>query len=355
MRAFPSALPRARTPEPMDAPPLRWGILGTGWIAQRFAASLTASTRQQVHAVGSRSPTTARAFADTIGAGTAYGSYAELVGDPRVDVVYVATPHPLHHPHARLAIDAGKPVVVEKPLSLNAGEARDLAARAGARGVFLMEAMWTLFLPKYDVIRQLLADGVLGDVQTVIADMGEQFEPDHRIMRADLAGGPMLDLGTYPVMLATWVLGTPSEVVATASPAPNGVNGQVAAALRTPSGALASLHTSLLGATPTTAVIAGSHGSLVIDGPFYQPGAFTLLGRSGERLRHQEAAISHGALHFEAAEAARRIVAGDLGSPLRPPADSVATLETMDAIRREVGIVFDDEVCAPPPRTQSSG
>ena len=328
----------------MDAPPLRWGILGTGWIAERFAASLTASTRQQVYAVGSRSRSTASQFAGTVGARTAYGSYAELVGDPRVDVVYVATPHNYHHPHARLAIEAGKHVVVEKPLGINAVEARDLAAQAGARGVFLMEAMWTLFLPKYDVIRQLLADGALGELHTVIADVGEQFEPDHRIMWADLAGGPMLDLGTYPVMLATWVLGAPSDVVATGSPAPSGVNGQVAAALRTPSGAVASLHTTLLGQTPTTAVIAGSEGSLVIDGPFYQPGGFTAFGPSGQRRRYDEAATSHASLYFEAAEAARQIDAGAVFSPLRTPAASIVTMEAMDAIRRAVGIVFDEEV-----------
>jgi predicted dehydrogenase len=341
--SLPSALPAPRTPDPMDAPPLRWGVLGTGWIAQRFTAALHAWTRQRVYAVGSRSVATARRFADSIGAAgaqAAYGSYAELVADPAVDVVYVATPHNFHHPHARLALEAGKHVVVEKPMGLDAGECRDLAALAAARGRFCMEATWTLFLPKFDVIRQLLEDGVLGEVHAVLADMGEHFGPEHRIMRADLAGGPLLDLGTYPATLATWVLGAPAEVTALGSPAPSGVNGQIGAVLRTARGQLGVLHTTLHGNTPTTAAISGSRATLAIDGPFYQPGGFTVTATDGSSLRHDEPAVAHAALHFEAAEVARCIAAGMSESPLRPLADTVATLEVMDAIRHQVGIVY---------------
>lgn len=343
MSRLPRSLPRPRTPDPMDAPPLRWGVLGTGWVAERFAAALTRSTRQRVYAVGSRSPATARAFAARVSTPTAYGSYAELVADARVDVVYVATPHNLHHPHARLALEAGKPVVVEKPMGLNAAQCRDLAELAARQGLFLMEAMWTLFLPKFDVIRQALADGLLGDVHTVIADMGERFGPEHRIQRADLAGGPLLDLGTYPVMLATWVLGAPAEVRAAGVPAPSGVNGQTAAILRTAAGAVASLHTTLLSDTPTTAVVAGSAATLELAGPFYQPGGFVVTRPDAAALVYEEPAIAHAALHFEAAEAARRIVAGELASPLRPVADTVTTMAAMDAIRREVGIGYAEE------------
>lgn len=346
--AWPGSLPAPRTPDPMDAPPLRWGILGTGWIASRFAASLREHTRQEVYAVGSRSLATAEGFAAAVGASAAYGSYEELVADASVDVVYVATPHNFHHAHARLALEAGKPTVVEKPMGLNTDECRDLEALAASRGVFLMEAMWTLFLPKFDVIRQLLADSALGTVHSVLADMGEHFAPDHRIMRADLAGGPMLDLGTYPVTFATWALGTPADVLATGTPAPrelspSGVNGQVAALLRTASGGVAAVHTTLLSETPTTAVIAGSEATLTIDGPFYQPGGFALTGYDGRALRYDEPRSAHAGLHFEGAEAARRVAAGELGSPLRPVADTIATMRVMDEIRRQVGIVFAEE------------
>jgi predicted dehydrogenase len=339
--ALPASLPEARTPDPMEAPPWRWGILGTGWIAARFAASLRLRTRQRVQAVASRELTTAERFASSVGNPAAYGTYEALVTDPLVDVVYVATPHNFHHAHARLALEAGKHVVVEKPMGLGAAECRDLAAISTAHGRFLMEAMWTLFLPKFDVIRQLLDSGALGTVHSVIADMGEHFGPEHRIMRADLAGGPMLDLGTYPVMLATWVLGAPAQVLATGTAAPrdlspSGVSGQVGAVLRTESGGVAALHTSLLGESPTTAVIVGSEATLTIDGPFNQPGGFTVTSNGGQVLRYEEPPVGHAGLHFEAAEAARRIAAGELQSELRPVADTIRTMEVMDQIRHQV-------------------
>lgn len=338
----------------MDAPPRRWGILGTGWIAQRFCDAMALHTQQQVYAAGSRTLEGAVEFVDAFvernhsvaardpGARpAAYGTYEELVADPAVDVVYVATPHNYHHAHARLALEAGKHVVVEKPMGLDAAECRDLAALASKRGLFLMEAMWTLFLPKYDVIRQLVEGGSLGTVHSVIADMGEHFGPEHRIMRADLAGGPLYDLGTYPVTLATWLLGSPQEVraVGTVAPpelSPSGVNGQTAVALRTASGGVAALHTTLLGDTPTAATVVGSKGTLLIDGPFHQPGGFTFTPHGGEAMRYDEPRIGHAGLHFEAAEATRCIAAGELESPLRPVRDTIATIEVMDAIHHQL-------------------
>src|SRR5690242_4768989 len=145
---MPSHLPTPRTPDSLDAPALRWGILGTGWIADRFTTALRDSTRQVVQAVGSRSTEGATRAAAAFGAARAHGSYEALVADPEVDVVYVATPHHLHLPHALLAIEAGKHVVVEKPVGLDAGEARQVGEAAAAAGVFCTEAMWTLFLPR---------------------------------------------------------------------------------------------------------------------------------------------------------------------------------------------------------------
>ena len=333
-----SKLPSPRTPDPMEAPPLRWGLLGTGWIASRFAATLRANTTQQVYAVGSRSPVSASRFAAEVGAPVGYGSYEELVDDPDVDVVYVATPHNYHHEHARLALEANKHVVVEKPMGLDAAECRDLAEVAATRGCFLMEAMWTLFLPKLDVIRQLLESGALGRAHSVIADIGELFGPEHRILRADLAGGPFYDLGTYPITLATWVLGAPElvQAVGTTAPtgiSPSGVNGQTAVLLRTAAGGVGALHTTILGPTPTTATIVGSEATLVIDGPFYQPGGFTFTPHGGAPLRYDEPRIAHAGLHYEATEVARRITKGELGSPLRPVEDTITTMMVMDAVR----------------------
>lgn len=332
-----AALPSPRTLDPHQAPSLRWGILGTGWIAERFTASLRRHTTQRIQAVGSRTKESADRFAAAAGARAAYGSYEALVADPEVDIVYVATPHNLHHAHALLAIEAGNHVLVEKPLAVSAAEGSEIAAAATEAGVFCMEALWTLFLPKYDVLRHLLDDLRL---DTVLADLGERFAPDHRIFRADLAGGPLYDLATYPLSIAMWALGGPPQrVTASGTPAANGVNGQLAITLGYADTAVAQLHSTILGATPTTAAFSAPECTIAVDGPFYQPGGFTVTWASGQSLRYDEPAGAHLAgLHFQAVDVARRIVAGEIESPIRPLADSVALLEVMDAIREQVGI-----------------
>jgi predicted dehydrogenase len=308
----------------MAAPPLRWGVMGSGWIAGRFIGSLRRHTRQQVVAI---------ARSARFDVPRAHGSYEALVADDDVDVVYVATPHPLHLACARLALEAGKPVLVEKPLGLSADEAAELAALAAARGLFCMEALWTLFLPRFDVVRQVLESGALGEVRTVLADNGESFAPDHRILRADLAGGPLLDLGTYPLALATWVLGAPERITAAAQPHPAGVHGQLGAILSDAGGNQAVVHTTVFSDTPTSATIAGTEATLMLPGPFYMPGDVIV----GEH-RYEEPAVAHDALHFEAAEVARCVAEGRLESPLRPLADSITTLRAMDEVRRQCGI-----------------
>jgi len=305
---FPSSLPTARTPDPREASPLRWGILGTGWIARRFVVAMRTHTRQEVYAVGSRTLESARSFvADTAtDRARTYGSYEALVGDPDVDIVYVATPHHLHVNHAILALSAGRNTLVEKPMGLNDDEVARMTGAAEASGALLREALWSAYLPKFDVIRQLLDDGALGTVHSVQADIGEYFPADHRIMRADLAGGARYDLLTYPLWFARWVLGESAEaaeLTSLAPPAlsPSGVEGSISVALRTASGALASLFATLLGNTPTTATVVGSQATLHIDGPFYQPGGFTLRSHDGRELRYDEPRIAHEGLHHEAA------------------------------------------------------
>jgi predicted dehydrogenase len=343
--SFPRTFPASRLPDPMAAPTLRWGVLGTGWIAERFAGSLRRNTRQEVVAVGSRSVASAKEFADRVGIGRAHGSYVDLVTDSEVDVVYVATPHNFHHSHAQLAINAGKHVLVEKPLALNAVEAAEVAEWAAQRGVYCAEALWTFYLPSYDVIRQLLDDGVLGEVRTVLADHGEWFPDTHRILRHDLAGGALLDLGTYPLALASWVLGEPEQVVAIGQDVPGGeVHGQVSAVLRHAGGAQSAINTTVMADTPNRAVLAGTGATLVTDGPFFFPGDLTLTSAGKESTIHYtEPAIGHDGLYVTAVEAARRIAAGETGTPLRPLADSVATLRVVDEIRRQIGVTYLEE------------
>ncbi|MEV0400424.1 Gfo/Idh/MocA family oxidoreductase [Actinoallomurus sp. NPDC050550] len=343
MPAFPTALPAARTPDPMAAPALRWGVLGTGWIAERFARSVQRHTRQSLTAVASRDHGRAEDFARGHGIPRAHGSYEELVAASDLDVVYVATEHTAHLTCARLALEHGKHVLVEKPLALNAEEATEITRVAAERRLFCAEALWSFFLPRYDIVRQVLEASVLGEIHTVLADFGEHFTPDHRIMNPDLAGGPLLDLGVYPVSFATWVLGAPAQVMAAGQPHPAGVNGQISAVLRDAYGNQAVLHTTLFGDTPTTATIAGSHGTLTLPGPFNQPGDVILTPPGGLALTFTEPRTAHDALCFEAADAARCITAGRPQSPIRPLDDSITTLRVMDEIRAQCGIVFPAE------------
>jgi len=208
----------------MTNAPLRWGIMGTGGIAGAFAHDLRLTSSGVVAAVGSRTADSAGRFADELGIPTRHNSYEALANDPDVDVVYVATPHPMHHANARLALEAGKPVLVEKPFTMNADEARDLADLARAEGLFLMEAMWTRFLPHVRHIRELLPS--LGRIVTVAADHGQWFaeDPAFRLFAPELGGGALLDLGIYPVSFASMILGQPERVAAMATPAFTGVD-----------------------------------------------------------------------------------------------------------------------------------
>lgn len=342
--SFPKTLPTPRTPDPRTAPSMRWGVMGTGWIAERFVASLQAHSSQQVVAVGSRSHDTAARFAGLTGIPCAYGSYEELVADPSVDVVYIATPLPAHLDGAVLALEAGKHTLVEKPFALNAAQARQIADLARSRHLFCMEAHWTTFLPKYDVLHQLLDADALGRLTTVVADFGEWFPPDHRLFRADLGGGPLLDLGLYLVSFAVNVLGIPDQILANSITHASGVTAQTGLIL-THGDRQSVLHTTILANTPTAATIAGTDATLVIDGPFYQPGGFTLTAADGSRrLRYDEPRSAHvGGLHYQAAEVARRITNGHTESTLRPLDLSIATTAVIDEARRQTQESFPGE------------
>ena len=335
---------RSRTPDAMLAPILRWGVLGTGWIAQRFVASVQGHTRQAIVAVGSRDAARGAGFAARHGIRIVHGDYTALVNDPEVDVVYVATPHTAHRDHALLAIDAGKPVLIEKPLGLHADEAVEVAERSRAAGVYCAEALWTLFLPRFDIVRQVLETGGIGSLQTVFAEYGEHLADTHRIMDPTLAGGSLLDLGTYPVALASWLLSSPKLIHAVGEQNRFGVNAQTGAVVQDTSGAIAVLHTSLAASTPSAAMIAGSLGVIELPGPFYQPGDVVVrTWADGEVLRFSEPRIAHDGLHYEAAAVARDVAGGRTESPERPLDDTIEFLRLMDAIRDQVGVVFPGE------------
>lgn len=345
--SLPGSLPHPRVPEPASAPSIRWGILAPGWIARQFASALRGMTSQRIAAVGSRSLERARQYAAETGVENAYGSYAQLVADPQVQAVYVASPHSEHAALALLAIEAGKHVLVEKPFTRNAAEGRQVVQAARSRGVALMEAMWTRFLPRTDIVRQLLEDGTLGELQTVIGDHGQPLLDVDRMLRPELAGGALLDLGIYPVSYTHFALGRPGSILASGELTDTGVDRQVAAVLTGFADhphAQALVSTNLAAKTPTTFSITGSAARVELDAEFYAPGRVRLVTPDGAAIvSPPDVVASHYGLAYEAAHFASLVADGYTESPTLPLDDTIAVLETMDEIRAQLGVRYPGE------------
>lgn len=326
-----------------EAPRLRWGVLAAGHIASDFVTALRRHTTQDVVAVGSRSLSKAQAFADAHGIPAAHGSYEDLVAEPGVDVVYVASPQSRHMHDALLAIEAGKHVLVEKPFALDAVQARRIVDAARAKGVFCMEAMWAKFLPHWSAIRETVASGVIGDVVSVRAEHDQWFpwDPSFRLFSAELGGGALIELGIYPLTLAIDLLGFPTSVSAHGTVTATGVDGQETIVLRHEGGAVATLHASVLGVGENAASIIGTRGRIDVEGWFYLPASFTVTLRDGVRVRYENAAVD--GLQFEAAEVARCISAGLVESPRMPLDETVRVMALMDEIRSQIGVRFPHE------------
>lgn len=238
-----------------------WGILGPGGIAQAFAKDLTFIEGHTIGAVGSRSLANAQHFANTFG-GTAYGSYEELVADSSIDAIYVATPHPAHHDNVILALNAGKPVLCEKPFAVNAQQAQAMVDAAAKNKVALMEAMWARFLPHYAKVREIVASGVLGPILSIHADHGQRLADQGiaRLVDPQLAGGALLDLGIYPISFAHMILGNPTSITSKAVMTDRGVDAQTSMIFSYDNGAQAVLTTTMIEQTPCRALVAGLHG-----------------------------------------------------------------------------------------------
>ncbi|SIS99648.1 Gfo/Idh/MocA family protein [Paracoccus saliphilus] len=338
--AFPNALPASRIPDAMQAPALRWGILGSGWIAEQFIRSVRAHTRQEIAAVGSRNLDKASAFARNWGITHAYGSYEELAADDSLDVIYVATPHNMHHVHVLLALNAGRNVLVEKPIALDHAQAAEMVAVARRKKLFLCEALWTYFLPKFDVLQQIFDAGILGEIKSVHTEYGEYFTRDHRIFNPSLAGGPLLDLGTYPISLLSKLLGPAEQMVGLKQQDPSGVHGQLSIAMANAAGNQGSMSTTLYGLTPTNAAIVGTEATIRFGSEFNLPGPFELISANGSAsLHYAEPAGRHfEGLYFEAAEVARCIAEGHMEAGQRPLAATLEMMRMLDEIRRVLDI-----------------
>jgi predicted dehydrogenase len=321
--------------------PIRWGILSTGGIATRFVEDLRLLPDATVVAVGSRAPATAKAFADRYGIPRGHGSWAELVEDHEVDVVYVATPHSAHYEAASMCLAAGKAVLCEKPFTLDLPSSQDLVATAEKRGLFLMEAMWTRCNPAILRMSELVRDGAIGEITTVQADFGlaGPFAATHRLRAKELGGGALLDLGVYPITIAHLLLGLPDHVQSLATLSPEGIDENTGIVFGYESGAIASLTCGIVGATPTTAVITGTRGRIELPAPFFCAQGF-VLHRAGSEPQYVERSFPGTGYQFEAAEVQRCVRAGLTESPLVPHAVTLEVMALLDTIRAQIGVDY---------------
>lgn len=322
--------------------PLRWGIASTGSIAGQMTRALRTLPDAEVVAVGSRSQSSADRFATEFDIGRAHGSHAALCADPDIDIVYVASPHSEHRAMTIAALDAGKHVVCEKAFALNRAEADDMIEAARRNGRFLMEAMWTWFIPAVVEVRRRIADGAIGQVISVDADFCIQVtDPDGRHRRADLAGGALLDLGIYPLTFACFVLGEhPERIQAVGRLTEAGVDETIAGVASYPSGAVSTFRTSLAGYSGLGARIVGTEGRIDVDPPFWFASSFTQHLNGGETERFES---PNGGLAHEAAHAMERIRAGHTQSDVVSWEATLQTMELLDDVRRQVGVVYPSE------------
>lgn len=327
-------LQSAVVPDPRECPPIRWGILGAGYIARKFARDVRV-TGARVTAVGSRSLDKARAFAAEHGIAGASGSYAELVARDDVDAVYIATPHSEHRTGALLALAAGKPILVEKAFTRNAAEARDVVAAAREAGLFAMEAMWSRFLPHMVAARSLIAEGAIGDVVQVVADHCQALTHVQRLVDPALAGGAILDLGVYPVSFIHSILGVPELIHTHGTLQESGCDATSTTTLAY-GDAVAVATTSMRAKSPTRAWVAGTEGYIDFDRVFYNARGFEVVRSDGDTLRYTPPIESDG-FEFEIAEASRCIAAGIGESPILTHAATVEVMEIMDEVRGQLG------------------
>jgi len=322
---------------------IRWGILGAGSIARKFAQGLTSAEAGELVAIGSRSQDKADAFGEEFGVPNRHGGYEALADDPDVEAVYVATPHPMHRPNSILCLRAGKAVLCEKPFTVNADEARQVVAVAREKGLFLMEAMWTRFLPAIVRLRELLAGGVIGQVRMILGDFGFRCgpNPQGRLLNPALAGGGLLDVGVYPISLASMILGEPVCVTGSAHIGDTGVDEQAGIVLTCADGALAVLATGVRTTTPHEAWILGTDGRIHLHAAWWRGSRITVhTGDDSEDI--DTPAVGNG-YNYEADEVARCLAAGKTESDVMPLDETVAIMETMDTLRAQWGLRYPME------------
>ncbi|EMY32387.1 dehydrogenase [Arthrobacter crystallopoietes BAB-32] len=350
----PCAQPGAPSPLQATGRPLRWGVVSTGRIAGKVTGDLALLEDAVLQAVSSRVEANATAFAGRFNFARAYfdnddgKGYDQLFADPDVDVVYVATPHGQHYEIAKLALEAGKHVLCEKSLTINAREALELAELARSRKLFLMEAVWTRFLPIIHRAWDITHSGELGEIQWLQADLGfpAPYDATARLWNPAAGGGALLDLTVYPLTWALGVLGFPQTVLATGHINDDGVDAQNALTLTYGSGAQAQLTSSLLSSSPQTATVCGSAGWLRTGTPLHHPNELTIHRHGGEQRLERFGRIGQNYV-YELREVTRCIQEGLSESPTMPLEDTLNTMRLFDGVRAQIGVSYANDRAVP--------
>lgn len=320
----------------------RWGIIGAGGIARTFARDIALLDGHKIAAIGSRDLAKAEVFAAEFQA-TPLGSYENLV-EADVDAVYVATPHSLHAENSILALNAKKPVLCEKPFAVNSEQAQAMISASQENSVALMEAMWSRFLPHYQLVREILDSGELGELVSLYADHGQPLPADrfYRLHAPELAGGALLDLGIYPISLAFMVLGEPDSIIASSEPTESGVDAQTSMIFSYFTGQQAVMTTNLKVRTPCTAQIIGTRGRINIDSNFYTPTSMQVI-IDGKVAREIPRDYQGHGIREQAREFSEVVRSGELESPLMSHIESLAIMSVMDEIREMIGLKYPFE------------
>jgi predicted dehydrogenase len=321
--------------------PIRWGILGAGGIAATVSADIAGTPGNVLAAVSARDPARAAAFAEAHGVPRSYGSYADLLADPDIDVVYIATTHAQHRDNALQALRAGKPVLVEKAFALTARQAREVVDEARARRLFCMEAMWMRVHPLILKTVELVRDGAIGDVVGLRADLSKYFpyDPAGRLYDLAVGGGALLDLGVYPVTFAWLMLGRPDAQAVAGALAPTGSDVTAALQWSYQDGRVAQIYCSAASYSPYAALITGTDGWLRLDPRVHHPLKITIHSSAGEQVIDAPPPVGNG-YGYQVAEVARCLRAGLLESPYVPLDDTVGVLEVLDDARRQLGVRY---------------
>src|SRR6187397_2717871 len=331
----------------MKGSKIRWGILGCGRIARKFAADLRLVEDAELTAIASRNKETLELFAKDFPCKHLHSSYEALAANNEVDVIYVATPHSHHYEHTMLCLNHNKAVLCEKAFAINSRQAIEMIKTAKERKVFLMEALWTKFLPHYKKLQELLQQKTLGDIKSMLVNFGFKTTVNHpqRLCDPSLGGGTLLDIGIYNVFITISVLGKPDSIEATMIPSPTGIDEQIAVLFKYNNGAMAQLFSSFTTNLPIQAEINGTEGCITLTTRFYEPSATIQLSKKIPYEREvvpveKEAGFGY---HFEARHVNECLKKGLVESPVMTHADTLLLMEILDTIRNKARIEYPQD------------